>query len=112
MENIAGFQTRVEALHRRTRAQVDVLLPLVAVGIQGIPDDVMVVPLSRLAREQDKNESEVIAVLEARGYRLASPEAFIKTLERLKRKVLKGTLSLPVPLSSLGRHGESIYRTR
>ena len=84
----------------------------VAVGVQGIPDDVNVVPLSRWAREQDRSESEVVALLKARGYRVAKPETFLKILERLKRRVLKGTLSLPVAPSSLGRHGESIYRTR
>jgi len=83
----------------------------VAVGIQGIPDDVMVVPLSQLAREQYENESEVVAALEVRGYRLVTPEAFSMILNELRDRVLKGTLALPVTSSSLGRHCEGLSRT-
>lgn len=83
----------------------------VAVGSQGIPDDVMVVPLSRWAREQGNSESEVVALLQARGYRLVTPEAFFTILNELKGKVLKGTLALPVAASGLGRHREGLSRT-
>ena len=206
MENMAGCQSRVEALRRRARAQVDVLLPLnelfaheaehlrrhdqarsldalrrkiaqevsniqrtetaasygfnqaalitglvkfgigsleavarrsrehplsagarlaesdftrtapfgevrVAVGARGIPDDVNVVPLSRWAREQGRSESDVTALLEARGYILVTAEAFFTILNELKEKVLKGTLALPMAASRLGRYRESLFRT-
>jgi len=83
----------------------------VAVGSGGVPDDVKVISLSQLAREQDENESEVVAALEARGYRLVMPEAFSTILDNMKDKVLKGTLALPVTSSSLGRHCEGLSRT-
>ena len=82
----------------------------VAVGPGGVPNDVKVIALSQLAREQDENESEVVAALEARGYRLVTPEAFSTILNELKDKVLKGTLALPVTSSSLGRHREGLSR--
>ncbi len=83
----------------------------VAVGARGIPDDVEVAPLSRWAREQGRRESEVVALLKARGYRVMKPERFFITLNELKGKVLKGTLALPVTSSSLGRHREGVSRT-
>lgn len=83
----------------------------VAVGVRGIPDDVNVVPLSRWAREQGRSESEVVALLKARGYRVMKPEGFFITLNELKGKVLKGTLVLPVADSALGRHREGLSRT-
>ena len=83
----------------------------VAVGPGGVPDDVKVIALSQLAREQDENESEVVAALEARGYRLVTPEAFSTILDKLKDKALSGPLALPVTSSSLGRHREGLSRT-
>jgi len=44
----------------------------VAVGPKGIPDDMRVVSLSRVAREIGGTESEVRAALEGRGYRIMS----------------------------------------
>ena len=68
----------------------------VAVGDAGVPDDVQVVSLSKYAREQRLSESTVSSELEARGYRLLTPEPFFAFLDELKDKVLKGALSLPV----------------
>jgi len=67
----------------------------VAAGPRGIPEDVRVVSLSRAARETRKPESEVRAALEGRGYRIVIPGDFLRSLERLKDKVLKGTATLP-----------------
>lgn len=83
----------------------------VAVGPGGVPDDVIVVALSRQARELGRAESEIAARFETRGYRLVTPEAFSTILNELKDKVLKGTLALPVTPSSLGRHREGLSRT-
>ena len=81
---------------------------VVAVGPGGVPDDVSVIPLSRRAREQGKSESTVMALLNARGYRLVTPETFSTILNELNEKVLKGTLALPVAASSLERHLEGL----
>jgi hypothetical protein len=66
-----------------------------AVGPKGIPGDVRVVSLSRVARETGKAEFEVRAALEGRGYRIMMPDEFLGSLGELKDKVLKGTATLP-----------------
>jgi len=73
---------------------------VIAVGSGGLPDDVEVIPLSKWARDQDKEESEVIASLRS-GYDVMSVESFFSNLEELKGKVLEGLLSLPVSASYL-----------
>lgn len=74
---------------------------VVAVGPDGVPDDVNVVCLSRRARELKKSESEVVAALKASDYRVMTPESFSIALSQLKEKVLKGILALPVAAVSL-----------
>jgi hypothetical protein len=69
---------------------------VVAVGPEGIPDDVQVTSLSQYAREQRKAESEIAATMEDRGYRLVEPENFLRTLDELREQVLRGSVSLPV----------------
>jgi len=49
---------------------------LVCIGPKGLPDGVEVVPISRLARESDRQECDVINELQQRGYLLFSEEAF------------------------------------
>lgn len=63
---------------------------VVALGSGGVPDDVTVVALSRLARELGMSESEILAAIETRGYRLTTPEALFSTLDKLKEQVLTG----------------------
>lgn len=72
---------------------------VVAIGPGGIPDDVTVVALSRQARELDTSESEIVAAIEARGYRLITREALLNALDKLREEVFTGVLSLPVTLS-------------
>ena len=71
---------------------------VIAVGPRGVPDDVEVIPLSKIARQQDKEESEVTATLES-SYHVMSVESFSDALEELKGKVLEGRLTLPVSAS-------------
>lgn len=68
---------------------------VIAVGPKGFPDDVQVIPLSKWARDQDKEESEVVASLRS-SYPVMSAERFFGALEEVKGKVLKGVISLPV----------------
>ena len=84
---------------------------VVAVGPGGVPDDVNVVALSRQARELERAQSDVVAALEARGYRVMTLEGFFVALDQLKEKVLKGTSALPVAASSLEKHREGLSRT-
>jgi hypothetical protein len=74
---------------------------VVAIGPGGIPDDVHVIPLSRLAREQGRAESQVLAALKDSGYQLMTPEVFSTVIDELKEKVLKGVLALPTAGASL-----------
>jgi len=69
---------------------------LVAVGHGGLPNDVEVVSLSRLARESGRLESNIEAALQTSGYLLMTPQTFSNVLDELKCKVLNGSLSLPV----------------
>ena len=73
----------------------------VAVGRGGLPDGVEVISLSRLARESHRLESDVEAILQTHGYLLMTPEAFSRVLTELERRVLGGSLSLPVTSEQL-----------
>ena len=77
---------------------------IVAVGPKGMPDDVEVISLSQSAREQRKAESEIVAAMEDRGYRLIEPESFLRTLDELKEQVLKGSVTFPVFDPGLAPH--------
>ena len=74
---------------------------LVSIGPKGLPDDVGVVSVSELARESDREESEVISKLRERGHLLLSEEAFSRLIDRLIADVQEGRLLLPVPAEKL-----------
>jgi len=74
---------------------------IVAIRNEGLPGGVAVIPLSRLARESDRSESEVKASLQAEGNFLITVEDFGHLLGKLEKKVLDGTLTLPVTLEQL-----------
>jgi len=69
---------------------------VVAIGHEGLPDGVKVIPLSRLAREEGVSESEVEEALRIEGLILMTPEDFCNLRDSLEQKVLKGTITLPV----------------
>jgi len=69
---------------------------LICVGPRGMPDDVQVVSVSRLARESKREESEVINELERRGCLLFSEKAFSLLIDKLACDVQEGRLHLPV----------------
>ena len=74
---------------------------LVAVGPGGIPDEVHVVAVSRLARESRKTEAEIEAALQAGGCLLVAPHSFFRVMEQLENAAARGVLTLPVPRDSL-----------
>ena len=74
---------------------------LVSVGPKGLPDDVQVVSISRLARESNREESELISKLRERGHLLFNEEAFSRLIDKLTDDVQEGRLTLPVPTDKL-----------
>jgi len=74
---------------------------LICVGPRGMPDDVQVVSISRLARESNREESEVINELQGRGCLLFSEKAFSLLIDKLACAVREGGLFLPVSTEKL-----------
>lgn len=74
---------------------------LVCIGPKGLPDDVGVVSISRLARESNWDEPEVINELQERGYILFNEKEFSFLIEKLIGNILKGRLRLPIPKEKL-----------
>ena len=79
----------------------------IAIGKQGIPEDVKVVSVSRLLRESGRSEPEVRATLRKEGNTLMVPEAFARSLDTLERRILDRSVSLPAPIQELHRMGRS-----
>ena len=75
---------------------------VIAVGLGGLPGDVKVIPVSKWARKQAMEESEIIAALES-SYHVMTKDNFFIIVEELKGKVLEGVLTLPVSASYLNR---------
>lgn len=76
---------------------------LVAIGPAGLPDDVRVVSISKLARESSRYESQIISELRQRGYLLLEEEAFSQLTNILLDAVRKGRLRLPIPRDKLSK---------
>ena len=74
---------------------------LICVGPRGMPDDVQVVCISRLARESHRVESEVINELQGRGWLLFNEKAFSLLIDKLACDVQEGRLHLPVSREKL-----------
>lgn len=74
---------------------------MVCIGPKGLPDDVRIVSISRLARESNRGESEVINGLEEDGCLLLTGEVFSLLIDRLAVKVREGRLLLPIPMEEL-----------
>ncbi len=77
---------------------------MVCVGPKGIPDDVRAVSISRLARESNRLERQVVGDLEGQGSLLFSEKAFSLLIEKLIGDVQEGRLALPVSTEK-GKNG-------
>ena len=73
----------------------------IGIGKEGIPEDVRVILVSHLARESKRSESDVKASLKQDGYLLMAPQMFTQALDRVKREILDGSLSLPIKISEI-----------
>ena len=76
---------------------------LVCIGSKGLPDDVGVVSISRLARESNREESEVINELRERDCLLFSEKAFSILIDKLINNVQEGHLLLPISTEKLSQ---------
>jgi hypothetical protein len=74
---------------------------LVCMGPRGLPDDVEAISISRLARESNRPESEVIKELKESGCLLFSEKAFSHLIDGLIDDVREGRLCLPIPREKL-----------
>lgn len=74
---------------------------LVCIGPKGLPDDAAVVSISRLARESDRQESEVTNELKEWGFLLLSKEEFSLIIDKLVVDVREGRLRLPISRDKL-----------
>lgn len=77
---------------------------LVAIGPEGLPDDVRVAPVSRLARESKRDESQVIDSLRKQGNLLLAEKAFSGLIDTVASEILKGTWDLPISAPRLTTH--------
>lgn len=82
---------------------------MVCVGPKGLPDDVRVVSISKLARESNRPESETMQKLRKRGYLLFNQEAFSHLIDKLVIDVRDGRLHLPISSEKLSEVGTSGY---
>jgi hypothetical protein len=74
---------------------------LVCIDPEGMPDDVRVVSISKLARESNQPESEVIQELQERGCLLFGEKEFSLLIDRLVDDVREGRLCLPISREKL-----------
>ena len=72
---------------------------LIDIGKEGIPEDVRVIPISRLARESNRSELEVKTSLTHDGYLLMTTEVFTQVLDKTKSEILDVSFPLPIKIS-------------
>lgn len=73
----------------------------VCIGPGGLPDDLRVVSVSQLARELNRQQSEVIKALQEGGYLLFDEREFSLLIDKLIAEALEGRLRVPVPKEKL-----------
>ena len=76
---------------------------LVCIGPMGLPDDVRVVCISKLARESNRQESEVIKEMKEPGCLLFDEKVFSLLIDRLVDDVRDGRLRLPISRETLSQ---------
>jgi hypothetical protein len=81
---------------------------LVGIGKKGLPEDVTIVPVSKLARDTNRSEAAVRESLQNRGYLLLVPQVFVALVDSVKSRVLDGSLCLPLGADRIARELPSI----
>ena len=110
---VVGGVIKITAQNKQISAFADKLLKnqageqspfgtvLVGIGPKGLPDDVGVVSVSRLAREWNRKESEIIHELKEHGYLLFYEKSFSALIDKLIEGVQEGRLVLPIATEKL-----------
>jgi len=76
---------------------------LIRIDKKGLPDGVDVVHISRLGRESNLSETEVINRLKKDRSLLLSEENFPRLIDKLIEGILEGCLTLPVSIQTLSQ---------
>ena len=76
---------------------------LIRIDKKGLPDGVGVVCISRLGRDSNKSDPEVINRLKQDGYLLLKEENFSRLIDKLIEGILEGCLALPVSTQTLSQ---------
>ncbi len=76
---------------------------LIRIDTKGLPDGVEVVCISRLGRESNQSDTEVINRLKQYGYLLLKEENFFRLIDKLIEGILEGCLALPVSIQTLSQ---------
>ena len=77
---------------------------LIRIDKKGLPDGVGVVCISRLGRDSNKSDPEVINRLKQDGYLLLKEEHFSRLIDKLIEGILEGCLALPVSIQAIQKY--------
>ena len=83
----------------------------ISIGPGGFPDEVGVASVSRLARESNRKESEIIRGLREKGYLLLNEQEFAKLIGKLTESIQEGRFTLPVATDKLPEIINSSFKT-
>ena len=97
-QSAARFLREGSASEKRTFGTI-----LIRIDKKGLPDGVDVVCISRLGRESNQSEAEVINRLKKDAYLLLKEEYFSRLIDKLIEGILKGCLSLPINIQTLSK---------
>lgn len=76
---------------------------LIAIGPEGIPEDVKVMSISLDARNSNVSEKTAAENLRNYGFLLLTPQIFTALIVNLKKKVLDGSVSLPFGIEHISQ---------
>ncbi len=76
---------------------------LIRIDKKGLPDGLDMVCISRLGRESNQSETEVINRLKKDGSLLLKEEDFSRLIDKLIEEILEGCFALPVSIQTLSQ---------
>jgi len=89
------FGGRVPSRSKRTSKTPRLGKVLIAVGPEGVPEDLRVVNVSELAEREGRTDGEIQRTFSEKGHGLFTIEEFKTLASRLKEEVLCGRAALP-----------------